>query len=492
MSLTRPMRLLGVLLTLGSMLLLAAGCWDRAEINELALIMASGIDWEDGMWVATASIAQTTGQPSGTGQASGPTGPSRQAFVVSARGATVSEAQQNLRLFLARRPRWDHASALIIGEAAAKRGIAEILDLWTRSEAMRTTTMIGLVRGKAQEFIVEAQLGIETMLGVTLPGILRLGNPMGISAVITAHRMIRTLSSESHASLVPLFGLVAQPQSPPPATGAPPPQATTEGSPAGARQRTATDPSSLVQQGRYLPPAVPLAVAQLQGTGIILEDRLVGYLDLYATRGVFWVTSPPNNAVIPVSGPGPSELPQLSVLIEDVRREITVSAEKADLRLLVTASLETQIPFQLEEMGVVGPHAVGAEEKLVQIAEEVAGHIEGEIRAALEATQPLGADVFGFAVMLNRQRKKDWERIRDRWHEIYGHLPVSIKVEVKLVETGMTIGPPSTTGLRDQHAGGSEVPGDTGGFDGPGSSKSSSNSGSRATKGTGGYPRWVK
>lgn len=443
-----------------TILLLTTGCWDRAEINELAIVFASGIDWEEDHWVVTAGIVQTAGrQGGGGGESAGTTGGLiRPAFVVSARGATVLEAQQNLGLFTARRPRWDHAAALIIGEAAAKRGIEEILDLWTRSEALRTTTMVGLVRGKAQDFIVEAQPGLETSLGETLPGIIRLGNPMGISATLTLHRLVRNLSSESHASIVTLFGLVAEPQPPPPGTSAPPLPEGGGGSGGGGGQpggqggqssvaprRSESDPSSLVQQGRYLPPASPLAVVQVQGTGIIFDGKLAGYLDLHATRGVFWLTAPPSNAVISASCPGPSETPEVSVLIEDIDLETKVSSTQADIALNVTATLNEQACLRVKEAGVVGPHAVGAEEKLAVVAAEVAKHIEGEIRAALAATQRLGADVFGFGVILHRQNPGEWERIKNRWPDLYRNLPVTINVKIKFVSTGLTIGPPTIT-----------------------------------------------
>ncbi|OFW78123.1 MAG: hypothetical protein A2201_05075 [Alicyclobacillus sp. RIFOXYA1_FULL_53_8] len=47
-----------VVLVLALSLVLTTGCWDRTELNELAIVLASGSDWsEDGQYELSDQIA---------------------------------------------------------------------------------------------------------------------------------------------------------------------------------------------------------------------------------------------------------------------------------------------------------------------------------------------------------------------------------------------------------------------------------------------------
>lgn len=50
----RGCRVMIMLLLLSSILL--SGCWDRTEINDLAIVLATGVDYKDGQAQLTAQI----------------------------------------------------------------------------------------------------------------------------------------------------------------------------------------------------------------------------------------------------------------------------------------------------------------------------------------------------------------------------------------------------------------------------------------------------
>ena len=36
--------------------LLVSGCWNRVELNDIAVISATGVDWKDGKWVVSYQV----------------------------------------------------------------------------------------------------------------------------------------------------------------------------------------------------------------------------------------------------------------------------------------------------------------------------------------------------------------------------------------------------------------------------------------------------
>ncbi|MHB9093271.1 MAG: Ger(x)C family spore germination C-terminal domain-containing protein [Eubacteriales bacterium] len=47
------------------------------------------------------------------------------------------------------------------------------------------------------------------------------------------------------------------------------------------------------------------------------------------------------------------------------------------------------------------------------------------------------ADIFGFGAAVSRKYPHEWEKIKDRWIDIYPDLDVELEVKTKLREHGM-------------------------------------------------------
>lgn len=442
---------------------LIGGCWDRHEINELSVVLTAAVDRDGEQWEFSVGLIRTTGQPSGGqapgagggGAGGGAPGVPRAAFVVTARGSTLDEAIQNLRLYISRTLHWDHAILLVIGEAAARYGIQELLDMWTRHEAMRTTATVVVVRGKASDFVASLQVGLGNTLADEVTRIVELSQKAALTRQVAVHDLAAALSGEAHASLVPVFGAVALPQ--PPAPGTPPPSTAGKRSTSTGRsntgasgaERTHSEPAPAVQEGRYLPPSQPLASAQLQGGAVFLRDKLIGFLGLTEVRGVMWVVSPPREAIVAVPCPAAAALDPntgpkadlVSVSVRKVIPRIRVTAERASIELSVQGVLESQACFREHE--ILGrAKAQGAEAALKVLAEAVSRRVSQEVKRSIAVTQAMGADVFGLATVLHRQHKQAWRAVQDRWEQVYRTLPVEVTVVSRISATGETIQPP--------------------------------------------------
>lgn len=133
-----------VVLVLALSLVFTTGCWDRTELNELAIVLASGSDWsEDGQYELSDQIALpsqlSSGQSSSGGQGKG-------YFVVWGQGHDLLDAAQELQTRLSRKIFLGHRRAIFIGERLAKHGLTHVLDEYTRNPDLRLRGDIFMVK----------------------------------------------------------------------------------------------------------------------------------------------------------------------------------------------------------------------------------------------------------------------------------------------------------------------------------------------------------
>lgn len=133
---------------------LSAGCWDRLEINDLALVMATGLDEaEDGQVKLSVQIfvPKKAGDTPNVGgdQASGGGGGGSQTIVKEATGISVADAVSRLQTMMSRRLTWEHDEVFIFGEKRAAHGIEEDMDYLLRSRQTRERANLFVSEGMA-------------------------------------------------------------------------------------------------------------------------------------------------------------------------------------------------------------------------------------------------------------------------------------------------------------------------------------------------------
>lgn len=132
--------------------MLLTGCWNRIEINDVAIVTAIGLDLVGGdrillsLQVAVPSKLGPTGASSGGSNEKG-------SFVISETGSTVSEAYRNIQYKLSRRIFFSQSRVLLIGSDLAKKGISHIIDFHTRYQEPRINSFIMFTKGKAYKII---------------------------------------------------------------------------------------------------------------------------------------------------------------------------------------------------------------------------------------------------------------------------------------------------------------------------------------------------
>ena len=145
--------IMAMLLLFVPSVLLTTGCWDRREVNDIALVVAMAIDREEDGKIRLAvqiPLVSQLGGPSGGG---GGTSGDKAYYVDSAVGKTLRDANAILQSRMSRHIYYAHHRVVIIGKKLAKEGVKEVLDIISRFPENRLTAYIVLAEGKGIELL---------------------------------------------------------------------------------------------------------------------------------------------------------------------------------------------------------------------------------------------------------------------------------------------------------------------------------------------------
>jgi Ger(x)C family germination protein len=133
---------------------LLSGCWDRIDPENMAFIMAIGVDPgpnHDYIYTFALAMPKSNGSSNGGGQS--PSDESPIVSIFSEEGASLSAAMLTSQSFIARRLTMIHSKAFILGDGVARQGIMPILGEVVRNTEFRRTVNVITTRGSAQNYI---------------------------------------------------------------------------------------------------------------------------------------------------------------------------------------------------------------------------------------------------------------------------------------------------------------------------------------------------
>jgi len=369
------------------------GCWNRKEITEIAIVLGTGVDWTaDGRIRLTVQIARPTafvgGSEAGAGGREAPA-----SWVVSAEGKTIEEAERYLAMKAPRDLYWGHSVILVFGEEMAKKGTDIARNFFQRDRQPRETMWMMVAKGEAKDFLetysalakTSAQAAgfltrMKTCYAVQLREYAEMLASKGVQPVVTAVEV-------KEAGVTPGLG-----------------------------QETKSPAYKQVE---------------LDGVGVFKDDKLIGWLDAYETRGLLWLKGEVMKGVVTVPSPGERDK-QVSIVIRRGKTQVVPVYDGEHLRFDVKVKVEGDMVEQQSRENLAKP------EKIRALENEVAADIKRRAAIVLEKAQwEYGADIFGFGDAFHRKYKKKWRELKDRWDEEFARAEVDIAVEAHIREIGL-------------------------------------------------------
>jgi len=354
-----------------------SGCWDRKELNEIALIRAVGIDrTEDGLIEVT--VLQALPVRAGTEGGAGGGGEGKQQRILSARDITIPEAKEKLQEKMGRRIFTGHQEMVVLGKRLAETGIREALDFFARFPGFRKDAYVFVTEGTPKEIFETVPPG-ETTSTETLYKMVRLEREVNTTVI----RVLQEVSGDAKATAIPMVMKVND------------------------------------------------TTLSLDGSAVFRGDKMVGHLGRNVEEGLLWIRNEFTSRTVNPRLPG--ERGYVSLVVNRSETELIPKIEGKKRRILLKVTPEANVHFNGTRLSLYRPSNVN------RIARAMEQTVRSRLRQTVKEVKKAQADVLGFAGAFHREYPEEWAKMKERWNEqVFPRLEVDIQVRAHIRRPGIT------------------------------------------------------
>ncbi|WP_068501171.1 Ger(x)C family spore germination protein [Paenibacillus kribbensis] len=374
------------------LLLVLGGCWDRTELNDLALITALAFDKVENNQVrATVQFVLPQNQSGGGTTGGGATGggAARRTSVRSETGFDITDALSKLQRVIPREMFWGQCRIYIFSESVARAGIREHLDFLIRFPETRERAYMFVSKGEAA-----SALELFPPIENSSAEVLRKLSDLRIGIRVTMHQLSLMLSGDSRTAILPMIYILPKPQS------------------AGPFQ----------------------TIPYLLGSAVFKNDKMVGQISERVTRGILWLRNEVKGYTVVFKPEGSEGLMSLKPVKANVK--LIPKIEGETWKMTVRVRTEGDIIQNGTIMDPMNPHL------LAVISKGFKDDVRKRIESALyEVQRRHKTDVFNFAQTFQRKYPKQWEKMKDRWDEQFSKVEVNTEIEAKILRPGLISSP---------------------------------------------------
>ncbi len=367
---------------------LLSGCWDRIEINDLAIVLATGIDYEDGKVQLTSQIFIP--RKAGGGESSGGGGsPSGVTLIRTAEGRNIAEALNRLQRKVPRNMFWGHCEVIIISEQAGKRGIREYIDFFLRYPQFREHAYVFSSEKAAKDILAL----LDPLERSSAESLREMAN-LKLGTRVTALELAKSIEGPSSSAI--LSRMLILPPEP-------------------DQDKLTTTP-------------------YVKGLSLYKKDRYVKTVKEPLSVGVLLFAKELNNIIMPV------EIKPLegSFSIRLIENKTTLKPRIVNQHWSMKVDIQTngEVVLNTTDGNLTDPAV------LTQLEKAWSAKLTSLAHDALHMSQKeLRSDLFQFAVEFRRYHPKLWKEQEKNWETIYPELDVEVKVDAHVIRTGKSTGP---------------------------------------------------
>ncbi|SEN23595.1 Ger(x)C family spore germination protein [Lihuaxuella thermophila] len=374
-------------------LILLTGCWNRRELNDLAINSALGIDKSGDQYLLSAQVINPGQISPGRGGGGGNYAP---VTTYRTKEMTIFNALRKMSRQTPRKLYQGHMRMLIIGEDVAREGIAEVVDFIERDHEFRSNFFIVVAKGTRAEKILSTLTHIEK-------------NP--------AEKMFRSLEMSAKAWAptveVRLDQLVSELISP----GKNP-------------VLTAIQLNGDIEEGMTvdkLESVPPPSILQYGGSAVFKKDVLVGWFNENESKGYNYAMGNVRSTTGFVRDPRGGKI--LGEVIRTKAR-IETRVQNGNPKGSVFVEVTANIGEAMGNIDITDPKTIDWFENE---SEEKIGSL---IQSSIAKAKKWKTDVFGFGEALQRSNPDYWAGVEKDWDQTFAKLPVEVQVDFRIKQIG--------------------------------------------------------
>ena len=357
------------------LLLFLTGCYNYNELNDLAIVVAMGIDKVDSEYVISLEVVNT--QKSSEEKNSKFT-------IYQAKGDTIEQAVKNISYVCPKKIYLSHLEVIIYGENIAKLGIKNSLDYLARNIEIRGDTIMLIAKNSRALDILETKTPIDAINARNIASLIKTSHStLGKSVYITFDDVLSTFLNNNKEIIIPSITLETS---------------------------KSTKKTSL----------------KIADTAIFKNDKLIGFLNSKDTLGYNILTNNINETIIKYQ----DKNNYIEALINKINTKITVK-DNLNINISIKASgniSETNENINLENDKVID-----------SINKKIAKEIKKIVTNSLKAITTLNSDIIGLLDNYYKNNYHSYQKINHNWYQNMKKIKYHINVDVNLINKGKTL-----------------------------------------------------
>ncbi|OCA90757.1 hypothetical protein A8F94_02445 [Bacillus sp. FJAT-27225] len=350
------------------------GCWDRTEINDMAFVVATGVDkGKEGKYVSSAQIPLPSAM-GGAGSSGGGGGTTEGPYyVIMGKGNSIRESYDDMQNRMSRKFYLAHRRVIVIGEDLARKGIRQPIETVLIQPQSRLSTFLVISDGKASDML-STQPKMEKLPGEAIREMAK--NNLGM----TIKDVILDIERPGKVAVVPVI--------------------------------RAADEKDSDKKGKEI---------LMQEYAVFWKDRLKFITNKKESHGILWLFEKMNKKAItfPVQ-PGRHMSLQIiesrfrpSYSLKNGKPSFTIRIETTGILMGNDSNMELDDPKTYEH-----------------VKKNLEKEITGQVEAILKHAHKEKLDVAGLGWYLYKNHHTKWDKeFRENWYESLPELDYSIQVD---------------------------------------------------------------
>lgn len=379
---------------------LLTGCWNRRELNDLAVVVALGIDLEGKDYLVTVQVVN----PNEVGTLRSSSG-SASVVTYTEKGVSIPDALQRMLSKAPRQLYLSHLRVMVFGESLARKGIVPVLDYIARNHELRNDFFMLVAKQSKARDVLSVVTPFEKVPAESIySSIMVSDKKWAATGRITLQHFITVL--DRGGSNPVLSGVKVS----------------------GDKEKGRSN--ELLYEVR------PETLLVHEGLAVFKKDKLVGWLGEDDSKTVNYILNQVSGTIGHVPCPN-HERGTVNVGILKANSKIQAyKDEKGEPAFIVRMNFEANVDGIQCSLDLADPSSVTAIEAALE--KKAREYTANNIR---EVQKKFGSDIYGFGEALHRQNPKMWAQYKKKWDDHFKKAKIEVRVIVAIRKIGSIVQP---------------------------------------------------
>ncbi len=373
--------------------LMLCGCKNltvgRNELSQLVFPNVSAVDkGSEGVTITLASEKDSQGDIGGKSSGEGGTSAQQNENIIQATGKTIMEANRSVAAFSNKDLHWGQNEYIIVGEEAARQNLSKYLEFLIRDHENRLTVAVIIAKGVSGSEIVYAMNGSKGGVAAKLEELFENKGELSLAEKTDLRTLFNTLDSKNTASVIPAVSLTDKPG-----------------------QNTESAGGQSAQNEKLL---------EMKGFAVIKDEQMLGYVENNMALAYSIIKNSVSSSLIVIEDMTGNEV-SLEIINTRAENSVTFTDGLPSIKIKVT------VEFNIGEM--TGKADIFDKKNTDYLEQQMNAAITDALEQVIAYGQDNNADFFGFSEMIFRKHPVKYEKIKDRWQEIFPDMQFSVEVK---------------------------------------------------------------